>query len=87
MRILLFIAIVIGYFVIKAYIHKNFRNTKWFKKLDKYGSFITWMIFCLIFLGIIVTAVITEAPKVVIGIFSFLLLIAALFCVIGYPKE
>lgn len=34
-RILLFIAIVIGYFVIKAYIHRNFRNINWFKKLDK----------------------------------------------------
>ncbi len=63
------------------------KNTNWYKNIDKYGSFITWMIFLIMLLGVTGVAIYDGAPKAVLGILLFFTMICFLFCIIGFPKD
>lgn len=66
---------------------KNYRNTNWYKKIDKFGSFITWMIFLIMLLGVTAVAICNGAPKAVLGLLLFFTILCLLFCIIGFPKD
>ena len=87
MRVLIWAVVVVIYFLLKAVIEKYFKNTNWYKKIDKFGSFITWMIFLILLLGVTAVAICNGAPKSVLGNLLFFTMICFLFCIIGFPKD
>ena len=87
MRVLIWAVVVVIYFLLKAVIEKYFKNTNWYKKIDKFGSFITWMIFLILLLGVTTVEICNGVPKAVLGILLLFTMICFLFCIIGFPKD